>query len=198
MKNETKFFTPSELHSIIGVDSFRRIAEDIEFPRTVASSIVGSGVWKVSTPVDFIKVDRSKDMVFKDSVGTRILKQKDQKIIGRDQILTAPPSVPENYFMETQTTVGIYPPSTSGVINIPYINFPTSLSSDTTTNELTEKCYMAAVYWTVAECMLRDSDEKYIIYIGRYDKEVQRLRGIYNDLFEESKDMRPSEEYTRR
>jgi len=195
IKKEMKFFTSSDVQTIIGVDSFRRIAEDIEYPKSNYSSVVNSGVWTVPMPDDFIKVDKAKDIVFSDSTGIRKITPKDQRNIGRDQVLSATPGSPENYFMEDQVTVGLYPPSTSGIIIVPYVNVPTSLSSDSDTNQLTERCYMASVYWTVAECMLKDSDEKYGVYMQKYDKEIQRLRADYGDAFEEDKDFAPNTSY---
>lgn len=197
LKKETKFFTSSELHSLIGVDSFRRIAEDIEYPKSNFSSVAVSGVWTIDMPDDFIKIDDSKDIVFNNGSITKV-EPKDQKTIGRDQILSAAPGVPANYFMEDETTVGVYPPPISGTFVVPYVKYPTSLSTDAGTNELTRKCYMASVYWVVTECMLKDNDARYQVYSGLYDKETQRLRGLYNGMFEEHKDIYPASEYLRR
>ena len=195
LKKEMKFFTSSDVQITIGIDSFRRIAEDIEYPKSNYSGVVTSGVWIVPMPADFIKVDRAKDIVFADSTGIRKIRPQDQRNIGRDQVLSATPGSPENYFMEDQVTIGLYPPSTSGIIIVPYVSLPTSLSGDADANELTERCYMASVYWTVAECMLKDSDEKYAIYMTKYDKEIQRLRSNYGDMFDENKDFQPDQGY---
>ena len=195
LKKEMKFFTSSDVQMTIGVDSFRRIAEDIEYPKSNYSGTVNSGLWTVPMPADFIKVDRAKDIVFADSTGIRKIRPQDQRNIGRDQVLSATPGSPENYFMEDQVTIGLYPPSTSGIIIVPYVSLPTSLSGDADANELTERCYMASVYWTVAECMLKDSDEKYAIYMTKYDKEIQRLRSNYGDMFDENKDFQPDQGY---
>src|SRR5512145_1330233 len=111
LKKETKFFTSSELHLAIGVDAFRRVSQDLEFPKSNYSSVLVSGAYTLSMPSDFIKVDKTKDVVFTDAARTRTLPPKDQRRIGRDQVLTATPGYPANYFMEDQTTIGIYPPS---------------------------------------------------------------------------------------
>ena len=198
LKNETKFFSSSDLYTIIGVDSFRRIAENIEYPKSNYSSVVASGVWTVPMPSDFIKIDRTKDIIFQGSSNINVIPPKDQRNIGRDQILTATAGTPENYFMEDQTTLGLYPPSTSGTIVVPYVSLPTSLSSDTDTNELTERCYMASIYWTVSECMLKDNDERYATYLALYEKETKRLKADYNDMYEEEKDVWPDDRYVTR
>jgi len=198
LKKETKFFTSSELHMIIGVDAFRRVARDTGFPKSNYSSVMASGVWSVDMPSDFIKVDDTKDLVFKDGVGLHGLGHKKQKDIGRVNILTASPSSPYNFFMEDENTLGVYPPSTSGIVVVPYVKIPTSLSNDTATNEITERCYMAGVYWTVSECMLKDNDMRYQVYIGRYNKEVQELRGTYGELFDGDESIVPAEDYLRR
>lgn len=198
LKNETKFFTSSDLQTIIGVDSFNRIAEDLEYPKAHFSGTVTSGQWLVPMPDDFIKIDKTQDIVFTDITQTHTLPPKDQRVIGRDQILTAIPGTPQNYFMEDQFTMGIYPPCTSGIIVVPYVQQPTSLSSDTDTNDLTERCYMAAVYWTVTECMLKDNDERHLVYAQRYEREIRRLRANFNDMFEEDKDMIPADGYINR
>jgi hypothetical protein len=198
LKKETKFFTSSELHLTIGVDSFRRIASDLEYPKSNYSSVVLSGTWAVLVPSDFIRVDKTNDLVFKDSEGIHKLTSRTRKAIGRDEILSAAPSVPSNYFMEDQKTIGIYPPSTSGTIVVPYVQRPTSLSSDSDTNELTEKCYMASVYFTLAQCMMKDNDQRLTLYEVKYKEEIKRLRGEYDEMMEEEEFLSPSTEYLRR
>jgi hypothetical protein len=200
LKSESKFFTSAEIMSTIGIDSFRVIAEAIEFPKANFSGVMGSGVWtiSVSTPGDFIKVDKAKDIVFSDAAGIRKLNPKTQKLIGRDQILSAIPGSPENYFLEDQLTLGVYPPSTSGTIVIPYVQRPTALSSTSDTNQLTEECYMASVFYTVQQCMMKDNDERAASYGKMYADEIDRLkRQVYGELFEEEKDYQPSQEYLR-
>ena len=78
LKSESKFFTSGEILSTIGIDSFRRIAEDLEFPKATFSAAMGSGVWTVSitTPGDFIKIDKTKDVVFTDATNIRKLHPK--------------------------------------------------------------------------------------------------------------------------
>lgn len=198
LKNETRFFTSAEIHSIIGVDSFRRIASDIQFPKTNYSSAMVSGAYTVSMPSNFVKVDKESDITFEDSTGIRKLTPKTKKVLGRDQILSATPSSPENYFMENQSSLGIYPPCTSGTIVVPYVNRPTSLSSDTDTNELTEEGYMASVYYTLLECMEKDNDQRYALYEGKYQQEIRRLRGIYDERFDVDEALVPDNEYIRR
>jgi len=199
LKSESKFFTSGEILSTIGIDSFRRIAEDLEFPKATFSAAMGSGVWTVSitTPGDFIKIDKTKDVVFTDATNIRKLRPRTQKLIGRDQILSAVPGSPQNYFMEDQSTLGVYPPSTSGTITIPYVQRPTSLSSLTDTNELTEECYMASVFYTVEQCMMKDNDERAAVYAKKYAVEIDRLKTIYNEMYEEPKDLIPAEGYLR-
>ena len=196
LKRETKFFTSSDVHMLIGVDAQMRIAEDIEYPKSNFSSNVVSGTWTVDMPSDFVKVDDGKDVIFKGDSYSK-LGPRSQKLIGRDQILSAAPSVPQYYFMEDETTVGLYPPAVSGTVVVPYVKYPTSLSTDAATNELTQKCYMASVYWVMSECMLKDNDARYQVYSGLYDKEIQRLRGKFGDMFEENFDISPAPEYLR-
>jgi len=198
LKKENKFFTSSELHLAIGVDAFRRVSQDLEFPKSNYSSVLASGVYTLAMPSDFVKVDKTKDVVFTDSSRTRNLPPRDQRRIGRDQILTATPGNPTNYFMEDQTTIGVYPPSTSGIIVVPYVQQATSLSSDSATNQLTDKAYMAATYWVVAECMLKDNDARFDTYAKLYTGEILRLRKELGELYEETKDFYPDAEYTRR
>jgi len=199
LKQENKFFTSSEIHMLIGVDSFRRIAEDINYPKTNFSSYVASGVWSVSSPSDFIKVDATSEVTFQDSSDTYKLDPEIKTNIGRANILTATPGTPSNYFMESESKIGIYPPSTSGCIVVPYVSHPTSLSSDTDTNELTEQAYMAAAYWTVHECFLKDNDEKRAgKYEIKYLGEIKRLNKRFGDLYEVPHDIQPDEDYTQR
>jgi len=97
--------------------------------------------------------------------------------------------------MESESVIGVYPPSISGCIVIPYIKVPQTLAVDTDTNELTEKCYQAAVYWTVWQCMLTDSDERSAIYENLYNGEISRLKRRYGEMFEEDSDLVPHESY---
>ena len=97
--------------------------------------------------------------------------------------------------MINQTTMGIYPPSTSGTVVIPYVHAPTSLSSDPDTNELTENCYMAAAYFTVGECMLKDNDQRASFYTTLYEREIRKLKHLYGGLFDEDEAIEPHESY---
>jgi hypothetical protein len=196
LKKESKFYTSSDVSMIIGVDAFRRIAENIDFPKSNYSSFIASGVWTVTMPTDFLKIDQNKDVVFSDYSTTYLLKPKYQKDIGRHILLRPPAScVPQNYFMEDQVTVGIYPPSTSGLVVIPYVKVPTSLSSDSDTNELTDNCYMAAVYWTVSECLTKAEDDRAPTFELRFDKECMRLRKRFQEAMEINYDISPDEDY---
>jgi hypothetical protein len=197
LKNEHKFFTSSEIQTIIGVDAFRRIAEDLDWPKTNYSAYVASGAWTVTMPAGFLKVDQNSQVVYKDATGTNELTPRRQTNIGRDTIMTATPGTPVNYFMEKESVLGLYPPSTSGLIVVPYVSVPTSLSSDSDTNELTEQCYMAAVYWTVAMCFDKDADARADKFLLRYEAEIQRLRKRYEESFEVDRDLAPSEDYVR-
>jgi len=196
LKKEGKFFTSSDVHNMIGLDIFPVLAAELGYPKSNYSCVLVSGVWKVNVSSDFIKLDDSKDIIFSDGSFHKI-EFKSQKNIGRDSILSATAGIPSHYFMEDEDTIGVYPPSCSGVIDIPYVKRPTSLSSDTDTNQLTEKCYMAAVYWVVAQCMLMDNDTRYQVYEMKYDKELQRLRGDYADIFDESATVVPHKDYLR-
>lgn len=206
LKQETKFFTSSKLQIMIGVDAFRRIAEDIRFPKTNFSSYLNSGTWTLSMPADFIKVDETDDVVFNPdtsgvlgsgNVGIIKIPPRTRKLIGRDMILSAVAGTPQYYFMEDQSTMGFYPPSMGGTAVVPYVQLPTALSSDTATNQLTERAYPAAIYWTVTQCLLMDDDERYVVYQSLYDREILRLQRQFGEMFEEDSDMIPDENYTR-
>jgi len=198
LKKETKYFMSGDLHTLIGIDAFRRIAEDIRYPKVNMSAYMTSGQWRINISSDFIKVDETDDIVYEYS-GSSIVKitPKAKKLIGRDQLMTASPGIPSNYFMENETTIGFYPPSTSGCIVIPYVQVPTSLSSDADTNQLTERCYQAAVFWSVSQCLLMDDDERYLVYQRLYDIEIARINRMYNEMYEEDKDVIPHEDYLR-
>lgn len=199
LKQETKFFTSGKLHLLIGVDAFRRIAEDLRYPKTNISAGLVSGNWTLDVPSDFIKIDETDDIVYRkdNTSGILLIRPKARKLIGRDQILTATAGIPESYFMEDQTTIGFYPPSDGGTVVVPYVKVPISLSSDTDVNELTERAYPAAVYWVVGQCLLMDDDERYLVYQNLYLGEIQRLHRQYGEMFEEDRDMVPDENYTR-
>jgi hypothetical protein len=191
LKQETKFYSS---------DAFRKIAEDIRYPKANYSAYLASGVWTIDMPDDFIKVDETDDITFKAGDTSSIIKitPKTRKLIGRDQILAATPSTPEHYFMEDQNTMGFYPPSSTsgGIMVIPYVKTPTSLSSDTDTNELTERAYQAVIYWTVSQCLLMGDDERFPIYQQLYNTEILRLQRQFGEMYEEDKDMIPDERYT--
>jgi len=197
LKKESKFFTSAEVVSIISTDAFRRIAEEIGYPKTSHSSTLTSGAWVVSSPIDFVKIDTNLQATYSDGITTVDLKPKEQWNIGRSAVLTATPGVPQYYFMETENKIGINPPSytTSGVVAIPYVKVPTTLSSGGSTNELTEKCYMAAVYWTVSECLLKDSDERSQAFREMYNNEISRLKSQYNMMFDIRRDLKPHQDY---
>ena len=196
LKKENKFFTSSEVMNIIALEAPRRVAEDINFPKSNLSAVLVSGAWTVNLSSDFIKIDPDKDVTFKYSGGTIKLKPKLQKDIGRDTILTADPSTPEYFFPEDEDTIGVYPPSSSGILVIPFVKEPTSLSSTNASNELTQNCYMAMIYWTVGDCMLKDGDsEKYETYIKLYDAEIIRLRRRFGEMYDEQHDVIPHEDY---
>jgi hypothetical protein len=197
LKKENKFWTSGEIITFIGEDAFRRIAEDIDYPKANYSSYLASGEWKVTVPGDFIKIDQHKNVVYNDGSDTIQLSPKKQTSIGRDEILTAVPGTPENYFMETESTIGIYPPSISGVIVIPYVKVPSTLSAATDTNELTDNCYQAAVYWTVWQCMLKDSDPRAVNYENLYNGETFRLRKRYGEMYEEESNLEPHHDYVK-
>jgi len=196
LKKENKFFTSSELHMTIGVDSFRRIGEELNYPKTNYSSIIASGEYQISTPSDFIKIDQNHELTVELSSTIYTLEPKTSKLIGRQNILDPTNAIPQNYYMETESLIGLYPPgNTSMIVVIPYVKYATALSSDTDTNELTENCYMAAVYWTVGECMLKDNDERFATYMQLYDREILRLKSKYGEMFEEDKDLMPDDRY---
>lgn len=196
LKRETKFFMSSELHTLVGIDAFRRISEDIRYPKSNFSSYLGSGDWRITMPPDFVKVDETDDITYQyNGSGIAKIASKTRKLIGRDQILLAIPGIPSSYFMENETTIGVNPPSVSGCIVIPYVKLPTSLSSDTDTNELTERAYPAAIYWSVSQCLLMDNDERYLVYSKLYNQEIDRLNRQYGEMYEEDKDIIPDERY---
>ena len=195
LKKESAFFTSSEVHMAIGVDAPRQVARDLNFPKTDYSGAVSSGVWQVTMPSNFLKLDSNAKPTFKDSTTIRDLAPKSQTNIGRANILNATPGTPQNYFMKSETVMGLYPPSTSGTIVVPYVKAPTSLSSDTDTNALTENAYMAMAYYVVGECMLKDGDTRTSDYYALYEREVKRLKRQYGELFEEDIDMMPDEDY---
>ena len=195
LKNEGKFFTSSEVKTIINQDAFNRIAEEVKFPKTNFSSYLASGEWQVSTPANFICVDPNSQVTYKDGSNTYRVTPKNQVEIGRENVLTATPGTPERYFMDNDTLIGIYPPSTSGCIVVPYVHRPTVMSSDTDSNELTERCYMAAVYFTVAECFNKDSDERAEKYDSKFWSEINRLKGQYNLMYEIRRDVFPHRDY---
>lgn len=197
LKKESKFFTSNEVRTTIAIDSFKRIAEEINYPKSTHQVVLTSGSWIVSTPIDFIKIDPNSQATYYDGVTVTRIIPKEQIEIGRENILTAMPSIPQNYFLETENQIGLYPPSTSGRVIIPYIKHPTSLSSDTDTNELSEKCYMAAVYWTVSECLMKDSDERATGFREMYHNEISRLKSQYNMMFEIRRDMKPHQNYVK-
>lgn len=195
LREEAKFFSSSEVYSIIQNDAFKRIAEDVDYPKANASSVMGSGEYVVSTPVDFIKIDQNWNPTFKDTAGTRDLDPTTS--ISRSTILTATPGTPQQYTEWNETQFVIYPPSTSGTIVLPYVKNPTTLSSDTDTNELTENCYMAAVYYTVQECMMKDNDDRAGYWESKYNAEVGRLRKRFNEKYEVGFDVTPDRDYIR-
>ena len=177
LRQENAFFTSSEILQVIGVDAQRRISEDISFPKTNVSIYMASGAFTTSMSSNFIKVDEGSDVVFEDNNGIVDLDDARKTNIGRANILNATATTtPTHYFMENETTIGIYGRSTSGCIVVPYVKAATSLSSDTATNEITDNTYMASVYWTLSEMFGKDNDQdrsrKYIIL---YDKEINRL-----------------------
>lgn len=195
LKKETKFFTSSELHMMIGVDAQRRIAEDINYPKTNYSGYVASGAWRISSPSDFIKVDENNEVTYEDNSTIGVLNPERLKSIGRANILDATPGTPQNYFMESESLIGIYPPSTSGCIVIPYVKMPTSLSSDSDTNEITSETYMAATYWVVAECFAKDNDPRANTYDAKYQIEIARLSKRFGEKFEVEYNIEPDPDY---
>jgi len=167
LKNETKFFTSGDLHTMIGVDVWKKLAEDIDYPIGYISSVVSVGEWQIATPTDFIKVKQHKESTLRKP----------------DPSITVASGVPDNYWLDDTETIAWYPPSTgSQTVVIPYVKEPTSLSSDNSTNELTERGFNAAVYWVVSECMLRDNDARYTSYLSLYQNEVVRLNSILGGI----------------
>jgi len=200
VKGEHKFFTSAQIKSIITEDAFNRIAEEVGYPKSNHSSYLTSGEWVVSSPANFIKVDANSQVTYKDASNTIRLKPKEQIAIGRDNILTATPGTPSDYFLESDTKIGIYPPCTSGCVVIPYVSRPSwtsgvALVDDTSTNELTERCYMAAVYWTVSENFIKDGDERGTGFREMYHNEISRLKSQYNMMLEIRRDVKPHAQY---
>lgn len=197
LKQESKFFTSNEVRSTIAIDAFKRIAEEIEYPKANHTVILTSGSWIVSTPIDFIKIDTNSQGTYYNGADITKIKPKEQTEIGRDEILSATPNIPEYFFLESESKIGLYPPVTSGQVILPYIKHPTVMSSDTDTNELSEKCYMAAVYWTVTECLFKDSDERTGAFREMYDTEIRRLKSQYNMLLNTPVDLKPNRDWIR-
>lgn len=195
LKNESKFFTSADVKSTLAIDSFKRIAEEIGYPKATHTVYLTSGSWIVSAPIDFIKVDVNSQVTYYNGDTITEVKPKDQWDIGRANIMNATPSIPQNYFLESESKIGFYPPSTSGQVLVPYIKHPTSMSSDTDTNELTEKCYMAAIYWTVSECLMKDSDERATGFREMYHNEISRLKSQYNMMLDIKRDVKPHQSY---
>lgn len=169
LKNETKFFTSSNLMTLIGVDVWKKIAEDVEYPVGYLSSVVAAGAYSMSTPSDFIKLKSHKEVSLRKP----------------DPTITIASGVPDNYWLDDYGQIFWYPPSTAGSLTVvvPYVQEPTSLSSDSATNELTERGCNAATYWVVSECMLRDNDQRYTAYLQLYQNEIQRMRSMLGDIF---------------
>lgn len=197
LKNESKFFTSADVKNMLAIDSFKRISEEIGYPKGTHTVYLTSGSWIVSAPIDFIKVDVNSDVTYYNGSSITKVKPKEQSEIGRAEILGANPSIPTNYFLESETKIGFYPPSTSGQVLIPYVKHPTIMSSDTDTNELSERCYMAAIYWTVSECLMRDKDERASGFREMYHNEVNRLKTQYNMMLDIKKHMYPHRDYLR-
>jgi len=195
LREEAKFFTSSTVYSIIENDAFRRIAEDIDYPKTNASSVMGSGEYIVSAPINFLKIDQNWNPTFKDYGGTRDLEPT--TAISRATILTATPGTPQEYTEWNQTQFAIHPPSTSGTIVLPYVMNPTTLSGDADTNELTEDCYMAAVFYTLQECMMKDNDQRAGYWESKYNSEIGRLRKRFNEKYEVGFNIVPKRDYLR-
>lgn len=167
LKNETKFFTSSAIMQMVGVDVWKKISEDIEYPTANISVVVSAGSVSVSTPSDFVKLKNHKTTVM------RML----------DPTITMASGVPDNYWLDDYGVINWYPPSIgAGTVIIPYVNEPTSLSTDAGVNELTERGCHAAVYWIVSECMLRDNDSRYTAYLSLYQNEVARLKSLYGEI----------------
>jgi len=195
LRQEVKFFSSSEVYSVIENDAFRRIAEDIDYPKANYSSVLSSGEYIVSSPADFLKIDQNWSPVFKDAAGTRDLTPTTS--ISRATLLSATPGSPQEYTEWNETQFAIHPPSTSGICVLPYVKNPSMLSGDSDTNELTENCYMAAVYYTVQECMMKDNDPRAQYWEGKYNAEIGRLRKRFNEKYEVGFDMTPARDYLR-
>lgn len=181
IKDELTFFTSAEIMQMVGVDVWKRIAEDVGYPRTILSTVVTSGSWMVSSPNDLVRLYEMAEF--------SIRKEEDKILV---------PSVPHNYWMETTNYIGIYPASTSGLVNIPYVKEPTSLSSDSASNELSERCYTAAAYWIAGECMLKDNDQRYKDFTALYDKEILRLQKLYGTRYTVFGELQAKEEKERK
>lgn len=167
LKNETKFFTSSAIMQMVGVDVWKKIAEDVEYPIAYLSINASAGAASVSTPNDFVKVKNHKTTTL------RLL----------DPTVTMASGVPDNYWLDDFGIINWYPPSIAAVtVIIPYVNEPTSLSTDVATNELTERACHAAVYWIVSECMLKDNDQRYTAYLSLYQNEVNRLSRTMGEI----------------
>ena len=199
LKKENKFFTSSDIHRTINQVANRRVAEDVSYPRTSFSTYVTSGQYLISAPGDFIKVDQNSWVTYESTSGNVTkLKPRELRDIGTDNVLTATPGTPGNYFMQNEATFGVYPPSTSGCVVIPYVYRPTDLSSDTSGNQITERCYMAIVYKSCESLLAADSDTRSLFFEKKYEYEVKRLRGQYNEMLEITRDAKPHKDYVRR
>jgi hypothetical protein len=181
IKNELTFFTSSEIMQMVGVDVWKRIAEDVGYPRTLLSAVVSSGTWMVSSPSDMVKLYEMEEF--------SVRKEDDKTLV---------PTVPHNYWLESTNYIGIYPASLSGLVNIPYVKEPTSLSTDSASNELSERCYTAAAYWIAGECMLKDSDQRYKDFTLLYDKEILRLQKLYSARYTVFGELQAKEEKERK
>jgi len=200
LKKENKFFTSSDILRTINDIAMRRVAEDVSYPRTSYSTYMTSGQYIVSSPIDFIKVDQNSWVTYESTSGNiSKLKPKELREIGTENVLTAKPAtVPQNYFMQNENLFGVYPPSTSGCIVIPYVHRPTDLSGDADVNEITERSFLAVVYKSCEHLMAADSDERSLFYKNEYDGEIKRLKGQYNSMMEITRDMKPSKDYAKR
>lgn len=195
LRQENKFFTSSEVLSLIKDEAFWTVARDINYPKANYSAYLASGAYLVSTPSDFIRVSPNDKITYRDASSYYELEPAEKTDIGVETILTASPATPEMYYPENEALIGIYPPSLSGTVVIPYVKKPATLSSDNSTNELTEKCYLAATYWTVKECMLKDTDERYKVFEMLYNNELGKLEAMYNITFNTPKDIKPHKDY---
>lgn len=177
LKNETNFFTSTPLINLVSVDAWIKIAGDVGYPRTALSTTVTQGQFQVAAPSNFLRLDDCKDFEFR-----------------KDNGIDSMPEVPDNYYLDNNNMIGFYPPAIkAGTVKIPYVMTPTSLSSDTSTNELTDKCADAAIYYIASECMLRANDPKHEIYVAKYDKEIERLKRIYGTKYEKFGEMQARE-----